>query len=399
MAGSLRQRGGDAWQLRVHAGRDPETGRKRYLERTFHGTRRQAEKALAALVAEADSTPMLTNRHATLETLLNAWLDHAALSFSPKTTSVTKGYIEKTIVPALGSLPAAKLTSEDLDRFYRKLLTVGGPKHKYSPATVVRVHGILRRALSQGVRWGWIRENPATGATPPRVPVRNLKPPTPAEVARVFRSATETNPDLAAFIVLAASTGARRGELAALRWRDVNFEKSMLSIERGLVIADDQLVEQSTKTHQSRSVSLDAVTLGLLREHRTLMEGIAREHQVALSEDAFILSGSPDGSAPFRPDAFSRSFQKACRRSGIQGMRLHDLRHYVATQLLGMGVDVRTVAGRLGHRNASTTLNVYSHFLPEADRQAADSLGALFEQALNDDASRRTSPDGNRAAS
>jgi integrase len=384
MAGSLRQRGEGSWQLRVFIGRDPETSKRRYAERTFTGTKREAQKALAALVTEADSLSARSNRDSTLERLLREWLEHASLSFSPRTIEVTRGYIDATIVPTLGAIPVAKLTAIEIDRFYRKLLTVGGPHGKLSPATIRRIHGILRRALSQGVRWGWLTDNPAAKASPPRVPVRKLAPPSPEQVARLFRCALETNPNLATFIVLAASTGARRGEIAALRWRNFDFKRATVSIERGLVIAGSRLIEQGTKTHQSRNVSLDATTAELLLAHKQREEGIAAACGTQVGTDAFVLSESPDGSAPLRPDAFSRSFQKACRRVGITGIRLHDLRHYVATQLLASGVDVRTVAGRLGHRNASTTLNVYSHFLPEADRQAAETMGSLFGDALKD---------------
>ena len=97
---------------------------------------------------------------------------------------------------------------------------------------------------------------------------------------------------------------------------------------------------------------------------------------------AFVFSNEVDGSECWYPDSVSRAFARLCRKAGIKGVRMHDLRHYVATRLLSEGVDVRTVAGRLGHRNASTTLNVYSHFLPEADREAADLLGRIFDDAL-----------------
>ena len=223
MAGSLRQRGEGSWQLRVHVGRDPETGRKRYAERTFHGTKRQAERALAALVAESESmSPAIGSSH-TVERLLTEWLDLAGPSLSPRTVVVTKGYIDKAIVPAIGSIPVSRLTTVEIDRFYRQLAIVGGPRRKYSPATIRRVHGILRRVSAQGVRWGWIRQNPAVEASPPRVPLRELKPPTPGEVAKLFRIAQESDPTLAMFVVLAASTGARRGEVLALRWSDVEL--------------------------------------------------------------------------------------------------------------------------------------------------------------------------------
>ena len=95
--------------------------------------------------------------------------------------------------------------------------------------------------------------------------------------------------------------------------------------------------------------------------------------------------GSPGRfSTPWFPDSVTRSFGRLCTAAGLSGIRLHDLRHYVATRLLTSGVDVRTVAGRLGHRDASTTLNVYSHFIEQADRGAADLLGALFASSLAD---------------
>ncbi len=381
VAGSLRQRGSDSWQLRVHVGRDTETGRKSYVERTFRGSKREAERALAGLVSEAASLAPVNRGH-TVERLLNDWLEHAGPSLSPRTVIVTRGYIDRTICPAIGSTPVAKLTAQDIDRFYRRLLTVGGPRRKYSPATIRRVHGILRRALAQGVRWGWIARNPAVDASPPRVPVRELKPPTPDEVARLFRLAGETNPMLAMFIVLAASTGGRRGELLALRWTDVDLDRRVLSIERGLVLAGDGILEQGTKTHQSRRLALDEATVQLLKAHREQMVDAANALGCVLGSSAFVFSESADGTEPLRPDSTSRAFSALCDRAGIEGVRLHDLRHYVATRMLAAGVDVRTVAGRLGHRNASTTLNTYSHFLPEADRDAADSLGKLFGAAL-----------------
>ncbi len=97
----------------------------------------------------------------------------------------------------------------------------------------------------------------------------------------------------------------------------------------------------------------------------------------SLADDGFVFSDDVEGREPRYPNSVSRRFNTACRRAALDGLRLHDLRHHVATRLLSAGVDVRTVAGRLGHRNAATTLNVYSHFVPEADREAAEILGEL----------------------
>jgi integrase len=290
-------------------------------------------------------------------------------------------YIEDPIIPALGSMQVAKLTPADLDQFYRQLLEVGRSRGPYAPATVRRVHGIIRRALTQGVRWGWITHNPAIDASPPRVPMKELKPPVPSQVVKLFHLAKESDPELATFIVLAASSGARRGELLALRWSDIDLDQARLSIERGIVRVGDDLIEQGTKTHQSRRISLDVGTASALRDHRTWVTERAQVAGSSITSESFVFSHSVDGSLPWHPDSTSRAFRRICQQAGVTGVRLHDLRHYVATRLLAAGVDVRTIAGRLGHRNPSTTLNVYSHFLPETDQEAADALGRIFEDA------------------
>ena len=381
MAGSMRQRGDDSWQLRVHAGRDPGTGRKRYVERTFRGNKRNASKALAAMVAEVDQRPVGSLGKGTVAALCREWLAHATPSFSPKTVETTRMYIEDPIIPVLGSTQVAKLTPSDLDRFYRQLLEVGRSRGPYAPATIRRVHGIIRRALTQGVRWGWITHNPAIDASPPRVPLKELKPPDPDQVVRVFHLAEESDPELATFIMLAASSGARRGELLALRWSDIDLDRGRLSIERGIVRVGDDIIEQGTKTHQSRRISLDAGTVAALRAHEVLMIERAQAASSVITSQSFVFSHSVDCSSPWHPDSTSRAFRRICQQAGVQDVRLHDLRHYVATRLLAAGVDVRTVAGRLGHRNPSTTLNVYSHFVPETDQEAAETLGRIFEDA------------------
>ncbi len=382
MQGSLRQRGEGSWQLRVHAGRDVLTGKKLHQSKTFHGTKREAQRALAEMITDLERTAPKVGKEGTLELLLNEWLEHAEINFSPKTGAVVRGYIDRTIVPAIGNLSVAKLGPSDLDAFYRQLIKTGGPKGPFKPATVRRIHTILRSALGQGVKWGWIRHNPAVDASPPRVLKPEITPPTPDQVAAIFHMAREESPAFAAYVVLAASSGARRSELVALRWENIDFTTGRLVIRRGIVGNKSGLIEKDTKTHQARKLKLDATTLDILTEHRQACEKNAEECGVEIPASAFVFSIHADGSHPWWPDSVTRMFRIVADKAGVKGVRLHDLRHYVASRLLTEGVDVRTVAGRLGHRNASTTLDVYSHFIPESDDDAADALGRLFDEAV-----------------
>lgn len=382
MSGFMRKRG-SSWELRLYTGRDALTGKKQWTTRSVKGTKREAERALAAFVAEADRG-VLATPGVTVGELLERWFEHARADFSPKTVLETRGVIDRYLLPGLGAVRLAKLRTDDLDRFYRELRARGSKTGEpLAPATVRRTHGILRRALTQGVRWGWLSVNPALNASPPRVPVSEINAPSPRDVARLFALAQETDPDLAVFIVLAAATGARRSELVALRWADVDLQTGSISISRGVVMGPDGLVEKDTKTHASRRVSLDTTAIELLREYREQWDARLGSVGSAVEPTAFVFTHNLDGATSWRPDSTTRAFVRLCRRASITGVRLHDLRHYVATQMLAAGVDVRTVAGRLGHRNAATTLNVYSHFLPEADRKAAALLGRLFDAAVD----------------
>jgi integrase len=327
--GSLRRRGPGTWQVRVFIGRDPETHRVRLKERTVRGSKKEAERVLAELVAEIDHGIGLNALGVTVEQLLDRWLTHNEADFSPSTVLVARGYIERTIVPLIGQQFVSQITTSELDAFYYRLRTKGGGGKPLSPATIRRVHGILRRALSQAVRWNLIRHNPAIDASPPRVPKHEIKPPAPQQVAEIFKAFEDTRPDLAAFVLLAAASGARRSELLALRWNDLDFDTGTLVISRGLVKSEHGLVEKDTKTHQARRLSLDPTTIGRLRSHRERMQALADAVDVPLGPDCYLFSDSVDSRTPWKPHFVSLAFRRAADSVGADDVRLHDLRHYV----------------------------------------------------------------------
>lgn len=213
--------------------RDAVTGRKRSISRTFKGGKRDAQRALAALVAEADRGAQARTT-ATVGELLEEWLAHASPGFSPKNAKETRGVLDRNLLPYLGTVPLSKLGAADLDRLYRRLREAGGRAGRpLAPGTIRRTHGIIHRALEQGVRWGWLSLNPASSASPPSVPPPDISPPEPHELAELFELANETEVDLADFILLAASTGARRSELVALRSSDLDLGRATVWNQAG----------------------------------------------------------------------------------------------------------------------------------------------------------------------
>jgi len=137
-------------------------------------------------------------------------------------------------------------------------------------------------------------------------------------------------------------------------------------------------VLRATKTHRTYRVAIDEATMRRLIEHRRRVEARARSSGVTVADTAFVFSAPSDGSVPWLPNRVTKQFIRHLRRCGVGRFRLHDLRHFMATQMLGHGVSVVTVAQRLGHARASTTLNVYGHCIPGADRDAAQFISALI---------------------
>ena len=378
MKGHLRRRG-NAWELRAYVGIDPITNRQKYLTRTFRGGKREADEALARFTTEVSG-----GGHAAQDTtvgdLIRQWLDLARNDLSPSTVRGYERTIRSYITPTLGKVPLARLRTAQLDRFYAQLREKGGQNGTpLAPATVRQAHAIIRRALHQGVRWGWISTNVASLASPPRVKTPQLDPPSPDDVIRLIEAATEDDPDLGCFLLLAATTGARRGEVCALRWSDLDLPGKAVTISRSVVEAEhSEILEKDTKTHASRRIALDVGTVDILIAHRERCTARAAACDVVLPVTAHVFSRDPDGTRPWVPNDVTKDFIRIRKTLKLDTVRLHDLRHFAATRLLAAGVPVRTVSGRLGHANAATTLGVYAHFVEESDKDAAAKLGALL---------------------
>ncbi len=378
MAGSIRQRGKQSWEIRAFAGKDSETGKKRYVARTIRGDRREAEVALGRLLAEIEDGQHAV-RAGTVGDLCERWYAHASPDLSPAVAVEYRRLLDKRVLPRWGEVPLRRLRTADLDQWYGELRRSGGPGGKpLAPNTVTRSHAVLRRALAQGVKWGWLTVNPVANASPPRARKQQLDLPDPAEVARLIEAAAKVNPSLPAYFRLAAATGARRGELCALRWKHVDLDRRRLIIARSLVEVGGQVIEKDTKTHQVRKVSLDEETAAVLAAHRAVREELAAKCGAEVSANSFVFSHEVDFSKPWRPNYATLAFGRLRDDLGLDGVKLHHLRHFSATQLLSLGIDVRTVSGRLGHANASTTLDFYAQFLQATDERAADALGKLL---------------------
>lgn len=375
---------GNGWQIIVNAGSDPVTGRRRQVYATVVGTREDAENKRIEMVADVRRGKLGPDDHLTVAQVLDQWLEHATPDLAATTTYNYRQLIDQRITPAIGKIALQKLTAADLDRYYTKLRT------ELSPKTVRNIHAILRRALAQAQRWGWIQTNPATLASPPKTVRPDIRPPSREDVARFLAYTITKDAPFGTLCWLAAVTGARRGELAGLQWADLDTDTGTLLIERSIAQIGGETIVKDTKTHQARRIALDTTTLKLLEAQRDRLVDLLDADGTALTTDMPMFPRSSDFGHQ-HPDVVSKAYRTAVdayRKARAKELkikvdkvptmgRLHDLRHFAATQALAAGIPVRTVAGRLGHANPATTHNVYAHFIEASDQAAAEVLGEL----------------------
>ena len=238
------------------------------------------------------------------------------------------------------------------------------------PATILQIHSIISSALDLAVRYDWADRNVAKNASPPHPRKREPDPPRPNQAARLLNLVWAEDDEFGLYLWTAFTTGARRGEVSALRENRFDFGSQQVRLARNYLVKQGQHIEKATKDGEGRVLSLDLLTCELFQERFQRRRAEARTLGVQVPEDAFAFSPDPVGREPWNPDTMTHRYRRYARRVGITSS-LKELRHYSATQLLAAGTDLNTVAGRLGHAEGSTTLKFYAQFTRPADQAAA----------------------------
>ncbi len=374
----MREKRRGVFELRVYLGRDPSTGKLLQRSETFHGNKGAAENRLSELVVKA-SQNRLGDRTQSVGWALDQWLRHRkALRRSPTTIRNYESKIGKIKDASLGAVPLPDLDASDVNAFYRDLLEAD-----YSTTTVVHFHRILSAALKFAENNGWINwegRSPAAKASPPAQANIEAFEPTVEQVLKLINAAeTSRQPAMADFYRVAALTGMRRGELCGLRWSDINWDRGTITVRRSIYQIPGEVDEKTTKSGRSKRIVLGDPGVHLFTRLRKSAESEAREARVRLLPDGYIFSGSEDGSTPWTPNGVTQFTTRLRNRLGIPEFHLHSLRHWSGTSLVEAGIDIRNVAGRLGHSDGgSLLLSRYAHRSDEQDRKAGQVLSTLL---------------------
>jgi integrase len=382
MKGSIRRRGPSSWQVRVYLGRGPD-GKRRYGNHGVQGTKRDAERKLAALLHGVHSGSYVEHTRVTLGEYLNAWLDGYARSHvAPTTFERYQQIVEQHLVPALGHLALPKVSPAAIKAYYAEAQQSGRKAGKggLSSTTVLQHHRVLREALQHAVHENLLAVNPAGRVRPPKRQRREMRALDEHQALALIEHARETR--LYVPVLLATLTGMRRGEILAVRWSDVDLEASTLTVRRSLEETRAGLRFKEPKSRSAiRTLDLPPLLVDALRSHRAQQA----KQRLALGRvwhDEQLVCPAADGS-PWRPNSLTPAFRMLIRRLDLPCVRFHDLRHTHASLLLRQGVHPKIVSERLGHSGVGITLDTYTHLLPGMQREAADRLNASFLEAMN----------------
>ncbi len=357
------------WKLRAWIGVDPATGKRRRKVWVFKATGRKAAERHAADLLSKFGVDQPLGSKMTIAALLEEFMKFSeARDRSPKTLHEYRRTIDNFLVPAIGEIRIDQLTPHDLDSLYASLQT---KSRSLSPASVRRYHAVIAAALNQAVKWEWLVVSPASKVTLPALKTKQLAVPSPSEVRELISACYAQSELLGVYAVLAAITAARRGELAALRWNDV--EGDQITVHSSVYSAGEDTGVKSTKSGRERVISAGPQIVELLASWRRSCERTATEFHVELEENGFIFSKRPDGHSPLKVDTITSQFRRAADslHPPLRHVHLHSLRHFAATELLAAGVNPRDAANRLGHADPSLTLRVYAHASDERQRDAA----------------------------
>jgi integrase len=379
MAGQIIKKGERKWLVRIFRGRD-ESGKRRYISKLIHGTKKAAQDYLNNTLTAISTGTFIEPSPLTLNAYLDKWLETAAKPrLRERSCEDYKEYLKRYVRDTIGTKRLSDIRPLDIQNLYSGMQTEKG----LSARTIRYCHAILSSAFKQAVKWQMLIRNPCDAVDLPRQQRKEMNALTPDE-AKAFLDASKSEKWYVIF-ELALTTGMRPEEYLALQWKDLNFEVETLTVRRALVWKrkGGGWTLQEPKTPQSRrTIPLPSSVLQSLREHRRKQNEERMKAGPDYQNNDFIFAGE-FGNPILASNLYRRHFQPVIKKlieesKLTKKIRLYDLRHTCATLLLAAGENPKVVSERLGHASITLTLDVYSHVLPSMQKSASDKLESLL---------------------
>ena len=390
--GHIRPQGDGSWEIKFDLGRDPLTGRRVTKYVTFRGTKRKAQEELTRLLGQRNDGSYVEPTKMTVAQYLNHWLEaDIDRRVAARTAARYREIVEKNIIPKLGHVPVRKLTAVHIEAFEAELQREGWVKARakqkvkegeeapiqekrgLSAQTALHVHRTLSQALGHAVRLGVLFKNPARQVKPPRPPSREIKILDKNEITTLLNAAKAVG--LYVPVLVAVTTGMRRGELLALRWSDIDPTAALLTVNQSLERIKGKFGFKSPKTKTSRrTITLPTITVQALRRH--LKEQHEARLKLGLGRDPRgLVFARPDGQ-PMDADTLTKAFRRLVASAKVTPITFHGLRHTHISHLLMEGFHAKVVSERAGHAHVNITLGVYAAYIPSMQTDVARRVDA-----------------------
>jgi integrase len=370
MKGHIRERSPGRWAI-VIDGQGAGGARKRRWH-SFAGTKRAAQLECARLIAEAQkSGGTVAPERLTVGDYLEQWLRHIRPRVSPKTYERYVSIVRVNIIPALGNIRLSKLQPLAISTAYSDALG------RLAPRTVNHMHVVFGGALKQAVRWRILARNPCDDVDPPKVERGEMKVWTVDQITEAIALSRSWAVHMP--MVLAALCGLRRGEIAALRWRHIDFDRAQLSVMESAEQTKAGVRYKAPKSGKGRTVALPSMMVAALRDHRLRQAQELLQIGVRLTGETLVCARR-DGK-PQQPRSITHAWIDFLAATKLPSIRFHDLRHSHATLMLRANVHPKIVSERLGHSKVAITLDTYSHVIPGMQEEAAAAIDAAFGSA------------------
>lgn len=374
-SGTIRQREDGRWEARFTIGRDPGTGRQ--IQRSVYGaTQQEVRKKLAEAVAALDAGNYFEPSKMTLGRWVEIWLQEYMGDKKYLTVKHYKAQCRAHIVPSLGAVKLSELTTPQIQSFYNGLQR-GGMAAK----SVRNVHGILTKCLSTAVQVGYLRDNPASRVTLPKVEKKEIRPLSDEQVKAFLTVSAGDEYEIILKTIL--FTGLREAEATGLTWDCIDFKAGTIKVCKQLQKRPQQdggFTFAPLKNNKTRIIKPAPFVLSLLeRRRREQVEQRFRAGELWTGwsnaeerKTALVFTTATGGN--LSPQTVYNHYKKLARKIGAPDSRVHDLRHTFAVLSLQNGDDVKTVQGNLGHATAAFTLDVYGHV---SERMKEDSAARM----------------------
>lgn len=374
VTGHIRKRvtkdGKASYQVILETDRDPSTGKRQRMYRTVNGTKREAEATLTRLKAElSNGNGFLQPSTVKLRNWLDDWMKLYNIHLSPTTQTTYKQQIQTHIISPLGNVPLNILDGKQIQAWVNDL----NQKQGLSGKTVKNIFLNLKAALDKAEELQMIPRNPCKYVVLPPIKKFNAQVYSVREVQNILNLAKNT--DMYFLLVIEFYLGLRKGEIAELKWSDIDLENGIVYITRSRVGCEDGVIVKSTKSEAGiRDLTLTKTALETFKEEYD--KYLENTRKIGFVDSGYVIH--QDNGEPFVPSSIPQKWKRFCEQHKLRKIRFHDLRHTCATILIASGVDAKTVQTWLGHSDVQVTLNTYTHCLASMKKAAGDKMEVIF---------------------